>query len=84
MVTRALPLAGPGGGLQGVAAVDVPLGSLSGFLRKLSLSANGVAFIMEPDGNLIATSTPEDPYVQGKDGRQERLAGRASMSPADT
>ena len=81
MVTRALPLAAPGGGLQGVAAVDVPLGSLSGFLRKLSLSTNGVAFIMEPDGNLIATSTPEEPYVQGKDGRQERLAGRASVSP---
>lgn len=80
MVTRAKPVLN-GREIAGVAAIDVPLDALSRFLRKLSLSANGVAFIMEPDGRLIATSTSEPPYVLAGDGHQDRLSGRNSKSP---
>jgi len=81
MVTRAKPVTGPRGEMAGIVAVDVPLDGLSLFLRKLQLSANGVALIMEPDGRLIATSTPEPPYVLGSDGSQGRLAGQQARSP---
>jgi len=81
MVTRVKPVLGAKNTVVGIAAIDVPLEALSHFLRKLSLSANGVAFIMEPDGRLIATSTTEPPYVMGGDGRQQRLAGQNSKSP---
>ena len=81
MVTRAKPVLAANGAMLGIAAVDVPLDALSQFLRKLNLSANGIALIIEPDGKLIATSTDEPPYVLGSDGRQQRLAGQASRSP---
>ena len=81
MVTRAKPVLGARGEMAGIVAVDVPLDGLSLFLRKLKISPNGVALIMEPDGRLIATSTSDPPYVVGSDGSQARLAGQESRSP---
>ena len=81
MVTRAKPVTGRHGEMAGIVAVDLPLDALSQFLRKLKLSANGVALIMEPDGRLIATSTSEAPYVVNGAGVQDRLAGQDSKSP---
>ena len=57
-MTRAMPLYVKGE-LIGVVATDVTLTHLSKFLRGLPISANGVAFISESDGTLIANSTPE-------------------------
>lgn len=37
-------------------ATDLSLAHLNDFLKSLHHSANGYAFIVEPDGNLIATS----------------------------
>jgi diguanylate cyclase (GGDEF)-like protein/PAS domain S-box-containing protein len=81
MVTRAKPVKGANGEVAGIVAVDVPLDGLSLFMRKLQISPNGVALIMEPDGRLIATSTSEPPYVMSSDGSQARLAGQESRSP---
>ncbi len=56
------PLYGPKGEFLGVTTADVALSQLSAFLRELSVNSNGVAFIAEPDGKLLATSTPEAIY----------------------
>ncbi len=56
------PLYGPKGEFLGVTTADVALSQLSAFLRELSVNSNGVAFIAEPDGKLLATSTPEATY----------------------
>ena len=42
--------------IDGVVATDMPLRSLNDFVSGLQISPNGVAFIIEPDGNLIASS----------------------------
>ena len=44
---------------RGVVATDIPLTALTEFVRGLQVSRTGVAFIVERDGTLIATSTPE-------------------------
>ena len=54
--TRARRVNGPNGEFEGVVATDLSLQQLNSFLKSLPLSKNGVAFITEPDGNLIATS----------------------------
>ncbi len=41
---------------EGVVATDMPLRALNDFVSSLRISPNGVAFIIEPDGNLIASS----------------------------
>lgn len=44
------------GKFEGVVATDVSLQLLNDFLTELRLTPNGFAFIVEPDGNLIAIS----------------------------
>lgn len=56
VATRARRVLDAQGGLQGVVATDLSLKRLNDFVRKLSISANAVAFIIEPDGKLIASS----------------------------
>ena len=53
---------------------------LNSFLKRLKLSANGYAFIFEPDGNIIATS--RGPHLQKGAGEQNtRLNATASTDP---
>ncbi|WP_445248170.1 PDC sensor domain-containing protein [Microcoleus sp. OTE_8_concoct_300] len=59
------------GKFQGALSTDVTLGDLSDFLRKLSISTTGKAFILERSGNLVATSSQEPPF-QVVNGQQER------------
>ena len=54
--TRARRVNNAAGEFQGVVATDVSLQQLTTFLQQLKLSTNGFAFIVEPDGNLIAAS----------------------------
>lgn len=54
--TRARRVNNASGAFEGVVATDLSLAHLNNFLKNLQLSANGFAFIVEPDGNLIATS----------------------------
>ena len=80
-MTRAMPLYDKGE-LIGVVATDVTLTHLSEFLRSLPISANGVAFMCENDGTLIANSTPDAPFTQGPAGGDEmRIAARQSPNP---
>ncbi|MEE4379118.1 MAG: diguanylate cyclase [Candidatus Competibacteraceae bacterium] len=54
--TRARRVNNTAGEFEGVVATDLSLQHLNEFLKRLKLSPNGFAFIVEPDGNLLATS----------------------------
>ncbi|MDB5894144.1 MAG: hypothetical protein JWQ88_1675 [Rhodoferax sp.] len=59
VVTRAKRITDAAARLQGVVATDVPLYHLSEFVRSLPMTPHSVAFVMEANGQLIAsTRTP--------------------------
>ncbi|HYD94393.1 MAG TPA: diguanylate cyclase [Noviherbaspirillum sp.] len=60
--TLSKPAYGPDLNLIGVAATDLSLSQLTDFFKSLSVSRNGIAFIVERSGDIIATSTSELPY----------------------
>ena len=66
------PLYGPEGEFIGVTAADVALSQLGSFLRELGAHSNGVAFIAETDGKLLATSTSDAVY-RNIGGKTERV-----------
>jgi len=58
--------------IDGVVATDMPLRALNDFVSSIEISPNGVAFIIEPDGNLIASSC--SPNVrQNDEGKKLRV-----------
>jgi diguanylate cyclase (GGDEF)-like protein len=70
--TRARRVNNVAGEFQGVVATDLSLQALTDFLHQIKLSKNGFAFIVEPNGNLIAAS--RGPHLKkGKDGENLRL-----------
>ncbi|MBX2865067.1 MAG: HAMP domain-containing protein [Leptolyngbyaceae cyanobacterium MAG.088] len=78
-LTRATPIFGASGQLQGVFGTDVYLFELSEFLRNLSVSPNGNAFIIESSGDLIALSDNEQPFIE-VDGEKLRLPASNSQN----
>lgn len=56
VATRARKVMGANGQLAGVVATDMSLRSLNDFVRNLKTSQHGLAFIIEPNGDLIASS----------------------------
>ena len=58
--------------LAGVVATDVTLKALTDFLRTLTVSKNGVAFVMDGEGFMVATSGRELPFKMLK-GVPERM-----------
>ena len=78
--TRARRVNNAAGEFEGVVATDLSLAHLNDFLKNLQLSANGFAFIVEPDGNLIATS--RGPHLRKGVGEDNtRLNAQASEDP---
>ncbi len=78
--TRARRVNNEKGDFAGVVATDLSLKHLSTFLQQLRLSQNGIAFIVEPDGNLIATS--RGPYLKkGPGENNQRLNAANSEDP---
>lgn len=56
VATRARLVRAADGAMQGVVATDVSLRALNDFVRALRISPHGFAFIVEPGGELIASS----------------------------
>ncbi|WP_413164701.1 GGDEF domain-containing protein [Capilliphycus salinus ALCB114379] len=56
------------GEFQGVLCSEMLLSDISLFLAELDFSANGQAFIIDRLGNIVATSTQEQPFVENIDG----------------
>lgn len=78
-VTLAKPVFTQQRSQRGVIATDIPLTALTEFVRGLQVSRTGVAFIVERDGSLIATSTQEKLF--GEDaGKPVRLHANDSGS----
>jgi diguanylate cyclase (GGDEF)-like protein len=72
VATRARRVLDGQGVFKGVVATDLSLERLNLFVRKLAISNNAVAFIIEPDGKLIASSrTPNTVHLA--DGSNARI-----------
>lgn len=71
-ISPVMPVKNSQSKLIGVLGIDLTLGELSNFLRSLDISPNGEAFIIERDGNMVATSTDQPPYTIIND-QQSRL-----------
>ncbi|MCU6434047.1 diguanylate cyclase [Undibacterium sp. Jales W-56] len=66
--------------LAGVVATDVTLKVLSDFLRTLDISKNSVAYIIDSEGYIVATSG-EESAVRRVNGVPERLLASEMKSP---
>ncbi len=79
VTTASQPIVSHDGTFHGVLAADVELSELSTFIKGINVSANGVAFIVDEKGYLVATSTPEAPFKL-VDNEQKRLLAASSES----
>nr|WP_315187432.1 diguanylate cyclase [uncultured Albidiferax sp.] len=80
VVTRAKRVLDGQGQMQGVVATDVALTRLNEFVRTLAISEHGLAFIIETDGQLIASS--RTPNVRlSTDQPRTRINAEASGDP---
>ncbi|HAX80372.1 MAG TPA: histidine kinase, partial [Cyanobacteria bacterium UBA11372] len=68
--------------LQGVIGVDFVLTHIGKFLNTLKIGKSGTTFIIERAGLMVASSTKEEPFLRGKDGKiAARLAATESRVP---
>ncbi|MGB7057082.1 MAG: adenylate/guanylate cyclase domain-containing protein [Geitlerinemataceae cyanobacterium] len=65
---------------QGVFSIDISLSAIGHFLRELEISSAGQAFILEPTGDIVASSTLKKPFVV----REDRLYRINSLENKDT
>ncbi|MFM1811777.1 MAG: hypothetical protein RLZZ336_715 [Cyanobacteriota bacterium] len=65
------PVRNAGGALQGVIGVDFVLSQLSTWLQQLWQGVPGLALIVEPDGQIVASSRPELTLVS-RNGQRRR------------
>lgn len=72
VATRARRVLDENGDFQGVVATDMPLRALNDFVSNLDISENGIAFIVETDGRLIASSC-SDNVRDDSEGRKARV-----------
>jgi diguanylate cyclase (GGDEF)-like protein len=68
--------------LIGVVATDLSLKQLSTFLQKMPIPTNGVAYIVQHSGELVATSLSEIPYVRINETSVMRQAASDSANAA--
>lgn len=66
--------------LIGVVGVDQRLSQISTFLRQIQVSPSGKIFVLERDGSIVASSSPEQPY-RLVNGKAERLKASNSQDP---
>jgi signal transduction histidine kinase/DNA-binding response OmpR family regulator len=79
LITVAQPVFEDDGGVLGVFAADLYLKQLSEALQIISISAQGVAFIVDDSGNLVATSAG-DPLFKEQGGKLERQGPASSAN----
>ncbi|WP_271251612.1 adenylate/guanylate cyclase domain-containing protein [Pseudanabaena sp. Chao 1811] len=79
-ITASVPVYGDSGNLRGVLAIDLTLSQIGDFLRQLKISKTGQAFILEPSGEIVATSTSESPFISTPQG-QKRIHALQSQNP---
>jgi HAMP domain-containing protein len=72
-ITAVQPIYDSQNKLLGVMGADLSLEQISQFLQKIEISPSGRAFIMEPSGDLIGSSSAEPIVVQGENGAVKQL-----------
>ena len=77
VATRARRVPDQAGRFHGVVATDLSLRRIDEFMKRLSVSPNGVALIAEPDGQLIGVSKGPHLLDEGQD-RPRRLSAADS------
>ncbi|KOR34555.1 response regulator [Planktothricoides sp. FACHB-1370] len=80
-ITPAIPVYDANNQLRGVFGINLMLSQISEFLNTLEVSKSGEAFIIERNGDLVASSTPEPPFITTT-GEPERLNALNSQEPA--
>ncbi|MCP9917033.1 PAS domain S-box protein [Cyanobium sp. ATX 6F1] len=75
------PYFGPGGKLLGIFNTQISLDQISQFLRSLKVSRNSKVYIFERTGELIASSSPNQPLIVGKGDQRQRLLASESTDP---
>lgn len=81
-IAASRPVYGTGGVLWGVLAVDLSLSHFSSYLRTIEVSDNGVAYVLDEDGTMLATSTDEHLYSPPNGGLPaQRLSALDSENP---
>ena len=79
-ITAAGLLQNSQGNTKGIVGVDLVLSGIDRFLENIEISENGQAFILERNGYLIATSSPEKPFIiNPKNNREQRLKATDSQ-----
>jgi adenylate cyclase len=67
-ITASYPVLADDGTLLGVVGFDIELESLSHFLASLQIGANGLSFIVDGGGNVVAYPNLDSIVVEGADG----------------
>lgn len=81
-ISAVVPVYDAGGKLKGVLSADFTLAEISVFLKNLNVSPQGEIFIIERSGNLVATSTSENPLAKiGNSKNSQRISALYSQSP---
>ncbi len=80
VATRARQVLSVTGEFEGVVATDVSLKALNDFVSRLQVSPNGIAFIIEPTGSLIASSATPNVILM-PDGEYRRASAEDSDHP---
>ncbi len=78
--TRAKAVVDDKGVFQGVVATDLSLKKINDFVQKLVVSPNGIAFVFELDGSLIASSRNDNTAIS-PDGTPQRINASQSENP---
>ena len=82
VITASLPVYSSNGERIGVLGADLSLENINKFLGELEIGKSGQAFILEPSGLLVASSTVEKPYEVDSDRKKiQRLLVKDSRQP---
>lgn len=82
VTTASQPLYDTNGGLLGVLAADVELAGLSAFMKGVSVSETGVAFIVDEMGYLVASTAPGEPF-KSIGNEQQRIKATESLDSVE-
>ncbi|MGD1860386.1 MAG: ATP-binding protein [Leptolyngbyaceae cyanobacterium] len=80
-ISASQPIVDGAGQLLGIAGVNLGLQDISDFLRSKHVSPSAVMFIVEPDGELVASSAEEPLSIRHEGQDPERITAANSNNP---
>lgn len=80
-ITTAIPVLDAGGGLAAVVGLDIELGAISRFLVQLGFRSSGSAFILSPEGEVLAHADERLVFAEGQQSSEELRFRKAAELP---